>query len=70
MVKATVGKTIDALKGSPLTLVLLAVNLCFLVFVAYVLGEVASNASERNKAQLEMIGTLVKELGNCRGAAR
>jgi hypothetical protein len=58
--------TVEAMKSTPLALALLVVNVGFLCFAAYILGEVASNASERNKAQLELISTLVRDIRDCR----
>ena len=58
--------TIDAMKAAPLALALLMVNIGFLGFTAYILGEVAGNAGERNKAQLEMISQLVRDIRDCR----
>ena len=57
--------TIDAMKSSPLAIALLVVNIGFLAFAAFVLGEVANNAAERNKNQMELIGSLVKEIKDC-----
>lgn len=53
--------TVDAMKAAPLAIALLVVNVGFLGFAAYVLGEVSANSAERNKAQLELITSLVKE---------
>jgi hypothetical protein len=61
----TAGKVIDAMRASPLAIALLAVNVAFLIFAAYLLGEVAESSRERNKAQLEMVTSMVKELVNC-----
>jgi hypothetical protein len=58
--------TIDAMKSTPLAIALLVVNMAFLGFAAYVLGEVAANASERNKSQLELITNLVRDIRDCR----
>ena len=58
--------TLDAMKSTPLAIALLVVNVGFLGFAAYVLGEVAANASERNKAQLELITNLVRDIRDCR----
>jgi Tfp pilus assembly protein PilV len=58
--------TIEAMKSTPLAIALLVVNVGFLGFAAYVLGEVAANASERNKSQLELITNLVRDLRDCR----
>ena len=70
MITEEVGKvavsTLDAMKSTPLAIALLLVNVGFLGFAAYVLGEVAANASERNKAQLELITNLVRDIRDCR----
>jgi uncharacterized protein (DUF39 family) len=58
--------TVEAMKSTPLAIALLVVNIGFLAFAAFVLGEVAQNAAERNKSQLELIGSLVKEIRDCR----
>jgi Tfp pilus assembly protein PilV len=57
---------IEAMKSTPLAIALLIVNVGFLGFAAYVLGEVAANASERNKAQIELITSLVGNIRDCR----
>jgi hypothetical protein len=57
---------IEAMRSTPLALALLIVNVGFLGFAAFVLGEVATNASERNKTQMELISTLVKDIRDCR----
>jgi hypothetical protein len=57
---------IDAMKSTPLAIALLVVNVGFLGFAAYVLGEVAANASERNKTQTELITKLVTDIRDCR----
>jgi hypothetical protein len=58
--------TLDAMRSTPLAIALLIVNVGFLGFAAYVLGEVAANASERNKTQMELIVNLVKDIRDCR----
>lgn len=65
-----VGSVVDAMKGAPLAIALLVVNIGFLGFAAYLLGEVAANAKERNRGQLEMIQTLVKDIRDCRQPAQ
>lgn len=50
--------TVNAMASTPLAIALLVVNIGFLAFAAFVLGEVAANAQERNKAQMELISTL------------
>jgi len=57
---------IESMKSTPLAIALLAVNCLFLGLVAYLLGQVAANASERNKAQLELISKLVSDIRDCR----
>jgi hypothetical protein len=57
---------IDAMKSTPLAIALLIVNIGFLSFAAYVLGEVAANASERNKTQSDLIAKLVNDIRDCR----
>ena len=56
----------SAMTGSPLALALLIVNIGFLGFAAYILGEVAANAQERNKSQTELISKLVTDIRDCR----
>ena len=57
---------VKAMQSAPLAIALLLVNCGFLGFAAFVLGEVASNAGERNKMQMDLIGTLVKDIRDCR----
>jgi hypothetical protein len=64
--KTAVG-TVEAMKTSPLALALLVVNGLFLGLMAYVLGQVAANAAERNKGQMELIVRLAEDLRDCRG---
>ena len=60
------GDVVRAMQSQPLAIALLIVNVGFLGFAAYVLGEVAGNASERNKSQLELITSLVRDIRDCR----
>lgn len=57
---------VDSLKGAPIVIALLVVIAIFLGFATYLLGEVAGNARERNKSQLEMISKLVSDIRDCR----
>ena len=57
---------VETMKGAPLAIALLIVNCAFLGFASYVLGEVAANAAERNKAQLQLINDLVHDIRDCR----
>jgi hypothetical protein len=59
---------VEAMKGTPLGIALLVVNMAFLAFVGYVLGEVAENAKVRNTSQMELIGKLVTDIRDCRQA--
>lgn len=55
------GEAVEAMKSTPLAIALLAVNITFLGFAAFVLQQVGSNASIRDKAQSELIAALVKD---------
>jgi hypothetical protein len=58
--------TVSAMKSVPLAIALLVVNVGFLGFAAYILGEVAENARERNKVQTDLISSLVRDIRDCR----
>jgi hypothetical protein len=58
---------IGAMSSQPLAIALLIINIGFLGFAGYVLGQVAANASERNKTQMELISRLVSDIRDCRG---
>jgi hypothetical protein len=57
---------VNAMQSTPLAIALLVVNIGFLGFAAYVLGEVAANAQERNKTQTELISKLVTDIRDCK----
>ena len=57
---------VSSMAGTPLAIALLVVNIGFLAFAGYVLGEVAANAAERNKQQMELILHLVTDIRDCR----
>ena len=57
---------VSAMAGTPLAIALLIVNIGFLGFAGYVLGEVAANAAERNKQQMDLILHLVTDIRDCR----
>lgn len=57
---------IQSMQGTPLGIALLIVNLAFLAFVGYLLGEVAENARTRNTTQMDLIGKLVTDIRDCR----
>ena len=52
--------------GTPLAIALLLVNVGFLAFAGFVLGEVAENAQIRNKTQMDLIVQLVTDIRDCR----
>jgi len=60
------GGAVDAMRGTPILLAILLVIIGFLGFNVYLMGEVSSNSRERNKAQLELINSLVKDIRDCR----
>ena len=64
------GTAIDAMRSTPLAIALLVVNCGFLGFAGFVLGEVAANAAERNKAQLQLISDMVRDIRDCRAGPR
>jgi hypothetical protein len=57
---------VQSMQGAPLAIALLIVNVGFLAFAAYILGEVAQNASERNRTQMDLIVKLVSDIRDCR----
>jgi hypothetical protein len=57
---------VNTMQSTPLAIALLVVNIAFLGFAGYVLGEVAANASERNKTQMDLILQLVTDIRDCR----
>jgi len=64
----TAAAVAESMKATPLALALLLVNVGFLAFAAFVLGEVAANAQERNKTQMSLIENLVMQIRACRQA--
>lgn len=61
---------VDVMRGAPVILALLLVNIAFIAFFSYLLGQVASNSRERNQAQLQLIESLVKDIRDCRSDRR
>jgi hypothetical protein len=57
--------TVSAMSSQPLAIALLIVNIGFLGFAGYILGQVAANASERNKTQMDLIARLAEDLKDC-----
>lgn len=64
------GGVVDAMKGTPMLLVLLIVNAAFLGVVVYLMGEAVANSAERNRTQLDLIGKLVGDIRDCRQGPR
>ena len=60
---------VSAMASTPLAIALLIVNIGFLGFAGYVLGEVAQSARLRNESQMELISKLVTDIRDCRGGA-
>jgi flagellar biogenesis protein FliO len=54
---------IYAMKSTPMALALLVINLAFIGFSIFVLSKVSANAAERNKSQIELISTLIRDCG-------
>jgi hypothetical protein len=61
---------VSAMSSQPLAIALLIINVGFLGFAGYVLGEVASNAVERNKGQMDLIKQLVTDIRDCRTGSK
>jgi hypothetical protein len=57
--KRVAAETATAVRSAPLALVILVLNGGFLWFGAYILGELASNNVQRDKAQFELIEKLI-----------
>ena len=61
---------VSAMSSQPLAIALLVVNIGFLAFAGFVLGEVAENARIRNQNQMELIGKLAEDVATCRMGAK
>jgi hypothetical protein len=60
---------VSAMSSQPLAIALLVINVGFLGFAGYVLGQVATNAQVRNQQQMDLIAKLVGDIRDCgRGA--
>lgn len=57
---------IGAMSGTPLAIALLLVNVGFLAFAGFILGEVAEGAQLRNAGQMDLIKQLVTDIRDCR----
>lgn len=61
---------VTSMSAQPLAIALLVVNIGFLAFAGFVLGEVAENAQVRNKSQTDLIAQLVGDIRDCRQGPR
>lgn len=57
---------VTAMSGTPLAIALLLVNVGFLAFAGFILGEVAEGAQLRNASQMDLIKQLVTDIRDCR----
>ena len=62
--------TVSAMSSQPLAIALLVVNIGFLGFSIYILGEVAENARARNAVQMNLIEKLVTDIRDCRAGPK
>ena len=65
-----VGGIVDTMKGTPMILALLLINVCFLGAVVYLMGEAVANSAARNQQQLGLIEKLVTDIRDCRQGPR
>ena len=61
---------VGAMASTPLAIALLIVNIGFLGFSGYILGEVAEGARVRNETQMNLIEKLVTDIRDCRAGPR
>lgn len=57
---------VSAMASTPLAIALLIVNIGFLGFAGFLLGEVAESARVRNQTQMDLIKQLVSDIRDCR----
>ncbi len=60
------GSVVESMKATPILLAAMIIIMGSLLFAAYLLGQVAAQAGERNKAQLALIEKLVTDIRDCR----
>ena len=60
------GSVVESMKTTPILLASMIIIMGSLLFAAYLLGQVAAQAGERNKAQLALIEKLVTDIRDCR----
>ena len=61
---------VTSMQGTPLAIALLLVNIGFLAFAGFILGEVAEGAQLRNAGQMELIKQLVTDIRDCRSGPK
>lgn len=61
---------VGAMSAQPLAIALLIVNIGFLGFAGYILGEVAESARTRNATQMGLIERLVTDIRDCRAGPK
>ena len=57
---------VTAMASTPLAIALLIVNIGFLGFAGFLLGEVAESARVRNTVQMDLIKQLVTDIRDCK----
>ena len=65
-----IGGIVGTMKGTPMILALLLINVCFLGAVVYLMGEAVANSAARNQQQLGLIEKLVTDIRDCRQGPR
>ena len=61
---------VTSMAGTPLAIALLLVNVGFLAFAGFILGEVAEGAQVRNAGQMDLIKQLVTDIRDCRSGPK
>lgn len=61
---------VTSMSGTPLAIALLLVNVGFLAFAGFILGEVAQGSQLRNAGQMDLIKQLVTDIRDCRQGPR
>lgn len=60
---------VDVMKGAPLILTLLLINIAFIAIITYVLSQISFSTQERSREHLALIGSMLKDLRECRISA-
>lgn len=56
---------VDVMKGAPLILALLLVNVGFIAIIVYTLSAIAARGEQGDKQHYELVGSLLKDLRAC-----